>query len=81
MALAEAITLGIPTIALDSIGNREYFNGSNFIFVKKPDDFVSQLESVFDINTRKLLNRVAKLSMAKYTSESMAQSFLKIISR
>ena len=34
MALAEAVTLGMPAIALDSIGNREYFNGSNFIFVK-----------------------------------------------
>lgn len=79
MALAEAITLGMPAIALDSIGNREYFNGSNFIFVKKPADFVSQLESIFDINRRKSLNKVAKLSMAKYTSEVMVQSFSKII--
>lgn len=80
MALAEAVTMGMPAIALDSIGNREYFNGSNFIFVKRPGDFVSQLESIFDINTRKSLNKVAKLSMTKYTSEVMAQSFLKIIS-
>jgi glycosyltransferase involved in cell wall biosynthesis len=79
LALAEAITLGMPTIALDSVGNRDYAHGDNFIFVKDKDDFLPELMRLFDIETRRTLHAKARPSMGHYTLDEMTEQFKAII--
>lgn len=79
LALAEAVTLGMPTIALDSVGNRDYANGDNFIFVKDKDDFLPELVRLFDVETRRSLHAKARPSMAHYTIESMTEQLKTIV--
>ena len=79
LALAEAITLGMPAIALDSIGNRDYANGDNYIFVKEKSDFTGQLEHIRKLNIRKQLHEAARPSMSHYTIDQTVDEFKKII--
>jgi glycosyltransferase involved in cell wall biosynthesis len=76
LALAEAVTLGMPTVAMDSIGNRDYFNGSNFLFAKNERDFLPFLSEVSILETRKRLHMAARPSMERYTAEQMVQQFV-----
>lgn len=79
LALAEAVTLGMPTIALDSVGNRDYAKGDNFIFVEDKDDFLPQLLSLFDLGVRRALHAKARPSMEQYTLSKMTEQFKTII--
>lgn len=79
LALAEAIALGMPTIALDSVGNRDYAKGDNFIFVKDKEDFLPELERLFDIETRRALHAKARPSMEQYTLNETIEQFKAIV--
>lgn len=79
LALAEAITLGMPSIALDSIGNRDYAQGNNFIFVADPTQFSAELKKLFNVEARRALHKNAKQSMAHYSLDTMVEDFKKLI--
>ncbi len=79
LALAEAIAIGMPAIALDSIGNREYMDGNNAIFVDNPKDFITGLLKMKDVKFRKGLNVKARESMKKYKIKNTIKEFKKII--
>ncbi|HUD11778.1 MAG TPA: glycosyltransferase [Candidatus Saccharimonadia bacterium] len=79
LALAEAVTLGMPAMALNSIGNRDYANSDNFYFVKTKEDFLSQLSKICNLDNRKKLHAVARDSMAKYTIDTMTKQFLEAL--
>ena len=75
MALAEAVTLGMPAIALDSVGNRDYAKGDNFIFVKDPADFPAQLSRIMNLDVRQQLHAAARPSMRAYSIDTMVGQF------
>lgn len=75
LALAEAVTLGMPSIALDSVGNRDYAQGDNYIFVKDKRNFLNQLAKICDTDTRKALHAKSRKSMERYTLDSMVEQF------
>lgn len=79
LALAEAVALGMPTIALDSVGNRDYAKGDNFIFVKNADDFLPELLRLFDVTERQALHAKARKSMEHYTLDEMTEQFKAIV--
>jgi len=79
LALAEAIAIGMPAIALDSVGNREYMDGENAIFIKKSDDFIPGILRMKDMKFRKKLSANAKKSMQKYTIKNTIKSLKEII--
>ncbi len=79
LALAEAVTLGMPAIALDSVGNRDYVRDHNFIFVKNNADFVTQLEHIRDLGVRKLLHKAARASMRRYSLGTTVEQFKQAI--
>lgn len=79
LALAEAIALGMPSIALDSVGNRDYAKGDNFIFIKDTQDFLPELARLFDIENRRNLHAKARKSMDHYTLSSMTEQFKAIV--
>ncbi len=79
LALAEAVTLGMPTIALDSVGNRDYATHDNFIFVEDPADLQTGLESLFALEKRRALHEHARKSMEHYTLSSMTEQFKSIV--
>jgi hypothetical protein len=77
LALAEAVTLGMPSVALDSVGNRDYFTGHNFLFAKTPSEFLQLLNEVSNPQVRKRLHDASRPSMAAYTSSHMTEQFCK----
>ena len=79
LALAEAIAIGMPTVALDSVGNREYMDGENAIFITKEEDFIPGLLKMKNLEFRKEISRKAKKSMQKFTVENTLKEFKKII--
>ena len=73
LALAEAVALGMPAIALDSVGNRDYHTNQNFVLVKDATEFEPQLRRLFSADAREMLHAAAKPSMEHYTlAESVA---------
>jgi glycosyltransferase involved in cell wall biosynthesis len=76
LALAEAITLGMPAIALDSVGNRDYARGDNFYFVRDKADFLGQLAKICQLDNRRQLHKAARDSMAQYTVDHMVRQFM-----
>lgn len=79
LALAEAITLGMPAIALDSVGNRDYVHDNNFIFVKDQKDFADQLQNIRNLSVRKLLHHAARPSMDTYSLDKTVEQFKEAI--
>ncbi len=79
LALAEAIAIGMPAIALDSVGNREYMNGENAIFVERYEDFIPGLLKMKDVEFRKKLSIRAKKSMQAYTLNNTINKLKEII--
>ncbi len=79
LALAEAIAIGMPAIALDSVGNREYMDGENAIFIEKAEDFISGLLKMRDMEFRRKLNAKAKNSMQEYTIKNTVERLKEII--
>ncbi len=79
LALAEAIAIGMPAIALDSIGNREYMNGENAIFVRKSEDFLPELLKMKDFELRRKLSAKAKKSMQIYTLDNTLKKFKEVV--
>lgn len=79
LALAEAVTLGMPAIALDSIGNRNYNYDDNFCFVKNKEDFLPQLAKICKLENREKLHAVARDSMSEYTIDTMTEQFLRAL--
>jgi glycosyltransferase involved in cell wall biosynthesis len=78
LALAEAVALGMPAVALDSGGNRDYARGDNFVFVEDRRDFVPHLEEVMSLERRRELSPAAKESMRAYTVSNMVRQFRNI---
>lgn len=70
LALAEAMAIGMPAIALDSVGNREYMDGENAIFVEDFNNFSEELKKMKNFEFRKNLSESAKKSMQEYTLEN-----------
>ncbi|MGF7228822.1 MAG: glycosyltransferase [Candidatus Saccharibacteria bacterium] len=75
LALAEAITLGMPAIALDSVGNRDYNRGDNFIFVEDKSHFNEQLVQICKREVRERLHNNARSSMDAYKLSVMVDHF------
>lgn len=78
LTLAEAVTVGMPAIALDSVGNREYAQGDNFIFVDDQSQFLPKLEALFAVEAREALHKKAKASMSTYSLDAMVEEFKKL---
>lgn len=79
LCLAEALAVGMPAIALDSIGNRDYANDSNFLFVKNKKMFKKELARMADVKIRRMLSKNAKESMQKYKLKNTVSQFKKIV--
>jgi glycosyltransferase involved in cell wall biosynthesis len=79
LCLVEALAVGMPAIALDSIGNRDYANNLNFIFVKNKKLFKNELAKLSDIQLRRMLSKNAKESVQKYKIENTVYQFKKIV--
>ena len=79
LALAEAIAIGMPAVALDSVGNREYMDGENAIFAEKAEDFIPGILKMKDIEFRKKISVKAKNSMQGYTLANTIKSLKEII--
>lgn len=79
LALAEAMAIGMPSIALDSVGNREYMDGKNAIFVQKNEDFIPGLLSMKDFEFRKKLSNAAKKSMQKFNLKNTVKELKEVI--
>lgn len=80
LCLAEAMAMGMPTIALNSIGNRGYMTGENAVFIEDNNIFLAGLAKLKDYDLRKRLNSEAKNSMRSYNLEEMIKNFKKILS-
>ncbi|MDO8241027.1 MAG: glycosyltransferase family 4 protein [Candidatus Moranbacteria bacterium] len=79
LALAEAMAIGMPVVALDSVGNREYMDGENAIFVEKEEDFIPGLLKMKDIEFRNKISVKAKESMRRYTLKNSVKSLKEIV--
>ena len=79
LALAEAVTLGMPAIALDSVGNRDYAHGDNFYFVEHKQDFLPRLADICQLENRRQLHHVARESMGSYTVDAMVEQFIQAL--
>ncbi|MDA3840305.1 MAG: glycosyltransferase family 4 protein [Patescibacteria group bacterium] len=79
LVLAEALAVGMPAIALDSNGNRDYMDGSNAIFIRDANMFNDGLPKMADYEFREILSRNAKNSMVKYKIENTVNQFKEII--
>lgn len=79
LALAEAMVMGIPSVALDSVGNREYVNSKNAKFAKNEKEFLRGLDELLKIEERKRISKESKISMKKYRLEKMVDDFEKAI--
>ncbi len=79
LALAEALAMGMPSIALDSIGNRDFMTGDNGILVRDHSHFFEELAKLKALGFRKQLSEKARESMKGYRKQDMLESFQKII--
>ena len=79
LALAEAMAMGMPCVALDSVGNREYINDKNAKFAKNKKEFLHGIYDLMDVSNRQRIGREAKKSMKKYKLEKTIDDFEKII--
>lgn len=79
LALAEAIAIGMPSIALDSIGNREYMDGQNAVFIKNTESFLSEILKLNNFEFRKELSMKAKNSMKKFTLDNTVSELKNIV--
>ena len=75
LALAEAITLGMPSITVDSVGNRDYAKQGNCIFVENPADLAAAMHTIYSLDVRRKLHKAARPSMAHYRLEEMVAQF------
>lgn len=75
LALAEALTLGMPAVTLDSVGNRDYAQEDNCIFVSEEANLTAELEQASKIDVRRNLHKQARPSMARYTLQEMVRRF------
>ncbi len=79
LCLAEALAMGMPAIALDSVGNRDCMDGKNGIFVKNKKDFQKGLAKLGDYKFRIKLSKQAKESMKQYTLNNTIGQLKKIL--
>lgn len=77
LAQAEAIALGMPVVAMDAVGNRDFINGENALLATSDDDFVEKIRSLFDSEKRLALHQNAKESMAPYQLDQTVETFIK----
>ena len=77
LCLAEALAVGLPVIALDSVGNRDYMNGDNGLFVRDEKDFREELARLSDFELRKSLSKRARESVKQYAIKETIESFKK----
>ena len=78
-ALAEALAMGMPAIALDSVGNRDYKTG--FAFIENDTDFLPTLATFQDKTIREEWAARAKRSVSEYRLDRTIDVFNEIISR
>jgi len=76
-ALAEALAMGMPAVALDSVGNRDYKDG--FIFVENDEDFLLQLATLASGELRQNWAAKGKESVNSYTLAKTVNAFEGII--
>ena len=81
LAQAEAIALGMPSVALDSNGNHDYYNGKNFLMAKNNTEFIKYIVACNDVTVRKTLSREAISSMQHFTLDNFIQRFLDILTK
>ncbi len=79
LSLAEAMAMGMPCVALDAMGNREYANEKNMKFVKNEKAFLKALIELTKMAERKRLAKEAKKTMKKYQLQKTVADFEKII--
>jgi glycosyltransferase involved in cell wall biosynthesis len=79
LAQTEALAVGLPSLAFDSHGNRDYYQDNNFIMVKDEADLVKEIIRYKDTNLRTRLSENAKASMRQYSLEKFTQKFINIL--
>lgn len=79
LSIAEAVTIGMPTVALDAVGNREFYNGKNYKLCQSLDEVCDEVLSLRDLSLRKALSKNAQGSMKKYQLSETIKQFKKII--
>jgi glycosyltransferase involved in cell wall biosynthesis len=76
LAQAEAIATGLPSVALDSNGNRDYYNGKNFFMAHSHAELSEHLISSLEYDKRKELSKNAKISMREFSLNSCVERLL-----
>lgn len=79
LAQAEAITLGMPVVAMDAVGNRDFINSENALLAETKDDFIEKIRSLSSLEVRSMLHRHAKKSMESYRLPGTVDTFLGIL--
>lgn len=67
LAQAEAVALGMPVIALDAVGNRDFLDGENAIFVRDKEQLPEAIRAMCDVENRARYAARARRSMERYT--------------
>jgi glycosyltransferase involved in cell wall biosynthesis len=76
LAQAEAIAAGLPSVAIDSNGNRDYYCGENFLMAANSSELNKHLLAMLDYDTRKRISKNAKISMQSYSIDSCVKRLL-----
>lgn len=79
LALAEAMSLGMPSIVTDSIGNREYITPENSLLIDTQEDLHTALNTFQEYKTRIKFSQNAHESLKEYSVEKTIKQFLDII--
>lgn len=77
MSLVEAMAVGMPVVALDSGGNRDYIRaGKNAFLAKTQKEFLQGLKVLEHVAIRSRMGHTAQKTVQKYSLERMADGFM-----
>ena len=79
LAQAEAMTIGLPTVAFDAIGNRSYMTEDNCVLVENVEEAVREVQLLESFDRRVRLSSEARESMGRWNLDRMVEQFLDVV--
>ncbi len=79
-AQAEAMTVGLPTVAFDAIGNRTYMTKQNCLLATDVDDAVKKIQQLASFEERRSMAQASRESMKRWTLDRMTDQFISVLS-